>query len=166
LKRRLDEWPHHLVVIGTDGGDPYVLDLSRADADDAPVLKARHGQGSWGFHPVAVSFKEFIKLVVEAQPSEIPTAAHVRLLLETREPTTPLIVLLRRYTGKLMDHLRQSVMPGRPVLDKELHHSEYPVLGELLRELEARSIRYDVEVDGEPESAQYLRNLLQQRNVT
>jgi len=31
LKRRLEEWPPHLVVIGSDAGDPYVLDLSRSN---------------------------------------------------------------------------------------------------------------------------------------
>ena len=65
LKRRLDEWPHHLVVIGTDAGDPYVLDLSRVDGDDAPVLTAMHGRGRWDFELVADSFKEFIELLVE-----------------------------------------------------------------------------------------------------
>jgi hypothetical protein len=53
LKRRLEEWPARLVVIGSDGGDPYVLDLSRINGEDAPVLTAWHGQGSWDFHPVA-----------------------------------------------------------------------------------------------------------------
>jgi hypothetical protein len=65
LKRRLDEWPAHLVVIGADGGDPYVLDLSGADGDDAPILMAFHGQGRWDFQPAADSFKEFIELMVE-----------------------------------------------------------------------------------------------------
>jgi hypothetical protein len=64
LKRRLEEWPAHLVVIGSDGGDPYVLDLSRINGEDAPVLTAWHGQGSWDFHPVADSFVEFLKMLV------------------------------------------------------------------------------------------------------
>jgi SMI1/KNR4 family protein SUKH-1 len=65
LKRRLDEWPPYLLVIGIDGGDPYVLDLSHADSDDAPVLSAIHGQGSWNFEPAADSFREFIESLVE-----------------------------------------------------------------------------------------------------
>jgi len=64
-KRRLDEWPLHLVVIGVAGGDPYVLDLSGADRDDAPVLMAFHGRGRWDFQPEADSFKEFLELLVE-----------------------------------------------------------------------------------------------------
>jgi SMI1 / KNR4 family (SUKH-1) len=65
LKRRLEEWPAHLVVIGSDGGDPYVLDLSRSNGEDAPVLTAWHGTGSGEFQPVADSFMEFIELLAE-----------------------------------------------------------------------------------------------------
>jgi hypothetical protein len=64
LKRRLEEWPAHLVVIGSDGGDPYVLDLARSNGEDAPVLTAWHGQGSWDFQPVVDSFVEFLEVLV------------------------------------------------------------------------------------------------------
>jgi hypothetical protein len=63
LKRRLEEWPPNLVVIGSDAGDPYVLDLSQSNGEDAPILTAWHGTGSWDFQPVAGSFMEFIELL-------------------------------------------------------------------------------------------------------
>lgn len=65
LKRCLEEWPPYLVVIGSDAGDPYVLDLSRSNGEDAPVLTAWHGTGSWDFQPVADSFMEFIELLAK-----------------------------------------------------------------------------------------------------
>jgi len=65
LKRRLEEWPPHLLVIGSDAGDPYVLDLSRSNGEDGPVLTAWHGTGSWDFQPVADSFMAFIELLAK-----------------------------------------------------------------------------------------------------
>ena len=63
-KTRLEDWPPYLVVIGSDAGDPYVLDLSRSDGNDAPILMAWHGRGSWDFELVANSFVEFLELLV------------------------------------------------------------------------------------------------------
>lgn len=40
------DWPHDYLVIATDEGDPYCLDLSRGDT---AVFTAPHGTGSWHF---------------------------------------------------------------------------------------------------------------------
>ena len=66
------EWniPHHhratsylpdLVVIASHGGDPFVLDLSRSDGRDAPILTAEHGTGEWNFEKAADSFLAFLE---------------------------------------------------------------------------------------------------------
>jgi hypothetical protein len=65
LKKSLDGWPEHLLVIGVDGGDPYVLDLSDSRGEDAPVLTAMHGAGKWSFRPVADSFLHFIESLLK-----------------------------------------------------------------------------------------------------
>ncbi len=54
-------WPKHYVVIAEMAGDPFVLDLSAAEKGDAPVLTAKHGQGSWKFREVAGTFLEFLE---------------------------------------------------------------------------------------------------------
>ena len=48
-------------VIASHGGDPFVLDLSSSDGNDAPVLTAEHGMGEWDFGQVADSFAGFLK---------------------------------------------------------------------------------------------------------
>jgi hypothetical protein len=55
------DWPAHLVVIASHGGDPYVLDLSKSDDKDAPVDTAEHGVGLWEFRREADSFCEFLE---------------------------------------------------------------------------------------------------------
>ncbi|MCM0624319.1 SMI1/KNR4 family protein [Lysinibacillus sp. OL1_EC] len=42
----IEDWPHDYLVIATDEGDPYCLDLSRGDT---AVFTALHGTGSWHF---------------------------------------------------------------------------------------------------------------------
>ena len=55
------DWPPHLVVIASHGGDPFVLDLSRSDGRDAPILTAEHGTGEWNFKKAADSFMAFLE---------------------------------------------------------------------------------------------------------
>jgi hypothetical protein len=64
-RKPLDGWPAHLLVIGADGGDPYVLDLKSLCGDDAPVLTAMHGAGKWEFRPVAESFVHFLETLTK-----------------------------------------------------------------------------------------------------
>lgn len=41
--------------------NPFVLDLAATENGDAPVLTARHGQGSWKVRKAAESFLEFLQ---------------------------------------------------------------------------------------------------------
>lgn len=62
VKRKpIGDWPKEYVVIASHGGDPFVLDLSSSDGNDAPVLTAEHGMGEWDFGQEADSFAEFLK---------------------------------------------------------------------------------------------------------
>ncbi|OGD63710.1 hypothetical protein A2160_03425 [Candidatus Beckwithbacteria bacterium RBG_13_42_9] len=60
-KEQIDEWPKEYVVIADDGADPYVIDLSQSDGEDAPILFAYHGEGNWDFQESAPSFAEFLQ---------------------------------------------------------------------------------------------------------
>ncbi len=60
-KQPIPDWPEHLLVIGSHGGDPYVLDLTQSDGCDAPVLTAEHDASAWNFEPAADSFLKFLE---------------------------------------------------------------------------------------------------------
>jgi hypothetical protein len=96
---------------------------------------------------------------------QIPMPDHFRFRLETREPTAALIALLRRHTGKAMNELRVAILDQQPFLDERPHHNEYTDFGrrvtDLLNDLEARDVRYAVEVDGKKVRPQDLRNVFQ-----
>jgi hypothetical protein len=64
-QRPLEDWPAHLVVIASHGGDPFVLDLSKSDGQDAPVDTAEHGVGEWEFSRVADSFHAFLEMLAK-----------------------------------------------------------------------------------------------------
>ena len=61
----IDDWPAHLLVIASHGGDPFVLDLSKSDGREAPVDTAEHGTGAWKFSRVADSFREFLETLAK-----------------------------------------------------------------------------------------------------
>jgi hypothetical protein len=60
-QQSIEDWPAHLVVIASHGGDPFVLDLSKSNGMEAPVETAEHGTGEWEFERVAETFSEFLK---------------------------------------------------------------------------------------------------------
>ena len=60
-KKAIRGWPKDYVVIASHGGDPFVLDLSSSDGQEAPVLTAEHGTGKWDFDEEAESFEQFLK---------------------------------------------------------------------------------------------------------
>lgn len=57
----IENWPLEYVVIASHTGDPVVLDLPQDRTDDAPVLTARHGQGTWTFGQESPSFLAFLE---------------------------------------------------------------------------------------------------------
>ena len=61
----IEDWPAHLVVIASHGGDPFVLDLSKSDSRDAPIATAEHGVGVWEFSRVARSFTAFLETLAK-----------------------------------------------------------------------------------------------------
>jgi SMI1/KNR4 family protein SUKH-1 len=61
----IEEWPAHLLVIASHGADPFVLDLSKSNGEDAPVDTAEHGTGRWEFDRVADSFCKFLQTLAK-----------------------------------------------------------------------------------------------------
>lgn len=56
----INSWTKNYIVIGDDGGNPYVLDLSKSNGNDAPVLYAIRGLGSWDFKMFKHSFSALL----------------------------------------------------------------------------------------------------------
>ena len=61
----MQDWPKHYVVIACLDADPFVLDLSGSNGNDASVLTSEHGQGSWDFDSLAESFMEFLDALAD-----------------------------------------------------------------------------------------------------
>ena len=55
------DWKAHWLVIADKDADPYILDLSKSDGNDAPIYKAPHGMGAWKLRKVSGSFLEFLE---------------------------------------------------------------------------------------------------------
>ena len=60
-QKPIEDWPGHLVVIASHGGDPFVLNLFESDGNDAPVETAEHGAGVWEFERESDSFSQFLE---------------------------------------------------------------------------------------------------------
>ncbi|GGG06594.1 SMI1/KNR4 family protein [Paenibacillus aceti] len=57
----ISEWPDSYLVIASDEGDPYCLDLSRGDTT---IYTAEHGTGSWDFDIAYDNLEEFLHSVL------------------------------------------------------------------------------------------------------
>lgn len=80
----IEDWPAHYLVIASDEGDPYCLDLSRKDT---AVYTALHGQGEWDFSIAYDSLVEFLystlvpKGIEVLEPSELADYKYYKLWL-------------------------------------------------------------------------------------
>ncbi|MGE7985177.1 SMI1/KNR4 family protein [Lysinibacillus fusiformis] len=57
----ISDWPQHYVVIATDEGDPYCIDLARGDT---AIFTAYHGTGSWDFEMAYDNLVAFLQSVL------------------------------------------------------------------------------------------------------
>ncbi|WP_165861372.1 SMI1/KNR4 family protein [Paenibacillus paeoniae] len=67
-KEVLDEWPSSYLVIASDEGDPYCIDLSRGDM---VIYSAEHGTGTWDFDVAYDSLAEFLRSVLLPSRSDL-----------------------------------------------------------------------------------------------
>jgi hypothetical protein len=57
-------WRRAWVVIAADAGDPYFLDVAKADAaGECPVYTAPHGTGTWEPALAASSVEQFLRII-------------------------------------------------------------------------------------------------------
>jgi len=60
-------WPSNYLVIASDEGDPYCIDLSRGDT---VIYTAKHGTGSWDFSIAYDNLVEFLHSVLRPRSFE------------------------------------------------------------------------------------------------
>lgn len=63
----ISDWPSSYLVIATDEGDPYCIDLSRGDT---VIYTAEHGTGTWDFSIAYDHLAEFLHSVLLPRSSE------------------------------------------------------------------------------------------------
>lgn len=68
------DWPDDFLVIATDEGDPYCLDLSRGDS---AIFTAHHGTGSWDFTLAYDNLLMFLEslLIAPGVEEDLPEAS-------------------------------------------------------------------------------------------
>ncbi|RIX46573.1 SMI1/KNR4 family protein [Paenibacillus nanensis] len=73
----ITDWPSDYLVIASDEGDPYCIDLSRGDT---VIFTAQHGTGLWDFSIAYHNLSEFLNSVLhpreledEESPETIPS---------------------------------------------------------------------------------------------
>lgn len=96
----IKNWDEHLVVIASDAGDPYCLDLRR---NDTAVFWAEHGAGTWDFQPAFDCLEDFLESVLDVpKTQEYETAYpyhYIRLIVTGISDTKKALVFLKQHFG-------------------------------------------------------------------
>ena len=96
----IKDWDEHLVVIASDAGDPYCLDLRR---NDTAVFWAEHGAGTWDFQPAFDCLEDFLESVLDVpKTQEYETAYsyhYTRLIVTGISDTKKALVFLKQHFG-------------------------------------------------------------------
>ena len=96
----IKDWDEHLVVIASDAGDPYCLDLRR---NDTSVFWAEHGAGTWDFQPAFDCLEDFLESVLDVpKTQEYETAYpyhYIRLIVTGISDTKKALVFLKQHFG-------------------------------------------------------------------
>ena len=96
----IKDWDEHLVVIASDAGDPYCLDLRR---NDTAVFWAEHGAGTWDFQPAFDCLEDFLESVLDVpKTQEYETAYpyhYIRLIVTGISDTKKALVFLKQHFG-------------------------------------------------------------------
>lgn len=60
----IDSWDLNWFLVGDEGGDPIIVNLSLVNKDlqNCPVFQASHGEGEWNFHQISSSLPQFLLL--------------------------------------------------------------------------------------------------------
>lgn len=80
----ITDWPKDYLVIASDEGDPYCMDLSRGDT---VIYTAAHGAGSWDFSVAYDNLTEFLlsvlqpRVIEEWVPGEVETYNYYKVFI-------------------------------------------------------------------------------------
>jgi len=73
--------------------------------------------------------------------------------------------LVRKHTEQRIGEIRQNLVSGRPVVEEQPHHNSYGEFIEstkaLVKDLESENEQFIIEIDGEIETTEYMRNVFQ-----
>ena len=96
----IEDWDKHLVVIASDAGDPYCLDLRR---QDTAVFRAKHGMGAWDFQPAFSSLEDFLESILDAPKTREDETTnpyrYFRLIATGISDTKKALVFLKQHFG-------------------------------------------------------------------
>ena len=94
----IEHWDKHLVVIASDAGDPYCLDLRRKDT---ALFWAEHGAGTWDFQPAFDCLEDFLESILDASKMREDETAYiyryVRLIVTGISDTKKALVFLKKH---------------------------------------------------------------------
>lgn len=140
-RKVLLDWEPNLVVIASDSGNPYCLDLCR---QDTAVFWAEHGTGTWHFQPAFPCLEDFVASIL-ATPTEQENDAeslchsyhYVRLTITAVSDSKRALVFLKQYfddesyqqTKERLHHLPlllySGLETGADTLEKQLRHAGF-----------------------------------------
>lgn len=132
----IEDWPHDYLVIATDEGDPYCLDLSRGDT---AIFTAPHGTGSWHFTMAYDNLIMFLESVLipssceDMLPVDIPVAYYELTITGEGKEKLKTLLLLKKILSYDYSQAREAleqpplviyrgVEAGALKLEAELQH--------------------------------------------
>jgi len=134
------DWPHDYLVIATDEGDPYCLDLSRGDT---AVFTAPHGTGSWHFSMAYDNLILFLESVLippgleEMLPEESSIAYYELTITGEGEDKLKTLLLLKKLLSYDYSQARKALEQPSLVIYRGVE------AGALKLEAELQDIRAD-----------------------
>ena len=96
----IEDWDKHLVVIASDAGDPYCLELRR---QDTALFWAGHGAGAWDFQPAFDCLEDFLESILDVSKTQGDETAYtyryIRLIVTGISDTKKALVFLKQHFG-------------------------------------------------------------------
>ena len=116
-QQAIEDWDKYLVVIASDAGDPYCLDLRR---QDTAVFWAEHGSGTWDFQPAFDCLEDFLESILDVSKTQNDkteyTYRYIRLIVTGISDTKKALVFLKQHFGDSSFQQTKERLKGLPLL--------------------------------------------------
>ena len=116
-QQAIEDWDKYLVVIASDAGDPYCLDLRR---QDTAVFWAEHGAGTWDFQPAFDCLEDFLESILDVSKTQADETAYtyryIRLIVTGISDTKKALVFLKQHFGDSSFQQTKERLKGLPLL--------------------------------------------------